>query len=820
MICLLRFRFPHSRRPSILVTSAFLLLSQIGTGNDFPQKLQPFFDRHCYECHDEQTEKGGLSLDTLSTDLSDEAALSKWVRIFDRVASGEMPPKESEAPGEGETRIFREELSRPLSAAHEAQKGTVLRRLNRQEYSNTLNDLLGLRIDFVSSLPEDGRSGEFATVGRSLGISMSQMATYLESATRALDAAIAKTTAPPTVSKITASYAKTQGAEKFIGDAWLKAPEGAIVFFRELGYPTGMLREAAAHQTGRYRIRVTGYAYQSDKPVLFSVGSTTFARGAARPTFGYFSFPPGGPSTVELIADMDERAMVEITPQGLFDPEYLIKKLGIAHYKGPGLAISSVEIEGPLLDAFPSTGHNLIFTGLERREIEPSNPKDKERKYYVPKFKITSADPVKDVLPVLSRFTSHSFRRPVTDEDIAPFLILFQKEMTDGANFEEALRTALTAILCAPDFLYFRETVKGAGTLSDFAIASRLSYFLTRSAPDPALLSSAGRGDLLSNPANLPNEVARLLNDPHLERFINDFTDSWLDLRNLEFTNPDETLFPEFDRYLQHSMLEETRAYFRELIRENLSIDHFVKSDFAMLNWRLAQHYGIQGVTSAAVEKVSLPPDSPRGGILSQASILKVSANGTNTSPVLRGVWINERLLGKHPAPPPPGIPGVEPDIRGATTLRELLAKHRDSESCASCHQMIDPPGFALESFDPIGGWRANFRRLGDGEKPVERFAGAKKISYKVGPPVDATGELQDGRTFDGFIQYRDLIAAEKDMLAKAFLTKLLTFSTGREMGFSDRPEINTLVQKAAEKGYGVRDLILLTVTSEIFRRK
>ena len=382
--------------------------------------------------------------------------MSKWVRIFDRVASGEMPPKECEAPGEGETRIFREELSRPLSAAHEAQKGTVLRRLNRQEYSNTLNDLLGLRINFVSSLPEDGRSGEFATVGRSLGISMSQMATYLESATRALDAAIAKTTAPPTVSKITASYAKTQGAEKFIGDAWLKAPDGAIVFFRELGYPTGMLREATAHQTGRYRIRVTGYAYQSDKPVLFSVGSTTFARGAARPTFGYFSFPPGGPSTVELIADMDERAMVEITPQGLFDPEYLIKKLGIAHYKGPGLAISSVEIEGPLLDAFPSTGHNLIFTGLERREIEPSNPKDKERKYYVPKFKITSADPVKDVLPVLSRFTSRSFRRPVTDEDIAPFLILFQKEMTDGANFEEALRTALTAILCAPDFLYFR----------------------------------------------------------------------------------------------------------------------------------------------------------------------------------------------------------------------------------------------------------------------------------------------------------------------------------------------------------------------------
>jgi hypothetical protein len=812
------FRLPLTI-PS-LAAAAFLPYYTVGTCNDFTQELQPFFDRHCYECHDEQSEKGGLSLETLSSDLSDEATLSKWVRIYDRVASGEMPPKENEAPGDGEIRIFRDELAPPLSAAHEAQKETILRRLNRNEYSNTLNDLLGIQIDFASSLPEDGRSGEFDTIGRSLGISMSQMANYLESATRALDATIAKSTSPPAATKITASYAETQGAEKFVGEAWHKAPDGAIVFFRELGYPTGMLREASAHQNGRYRIKVTGYAYQSDKPVLFSVGSTTFARGAKRPTFGYFSFPPGEPSTVELTAEMDDRAMIEITPQGLYDPEYLIKKDGIANYKGPGLAISSVEIEGPLVDVFPSKGHDLIFTGLDRREIEPSNPKHKEKKYYVPKFEIISENPVKDVLPVLKRFASHAFRRPVTDEDTAPFLILFQKEMTEGVSFEDALRTALTAILCAPDFLYLREPTKGAGTLSDFAIASRLSYFLTRTAPDTLLLSAATRGDLLTDPSHLPKEAERLMNDPRFARFLGDFTDSWLDLRSLEFTNPDETLFPEFDRYLQHSMLEETRAYFRELITENLSIDHFVKSDFAMLNWRLAKHYGIDGVDSASVEKVALPSDSPRGGLLSQAGILKVSANGTNTSPVLRGVWINERILGKHPAPPPPGIPGVEPDIRGATTLREMLAKHRNSDTCASCHQMIDPPGFALESFDPIGGWRDHFRRLGEGEKPAEIFAGAKKVSYKVGLPVDASGELPDGRPFAGFIEYRDLIAADKDLLAKAFLTKLLTFSTGREMGFSDRPEINTLVQKAAEKGYGVRDLILLTVSSEIFRRK
>ena len=239
-----------------------------------------------------------------------------------------------------------------------------------------------------------------------------------------------------------------------------------------------------------------------------------------------------------------------------------------------------------------------------------------------------------------------------------------------------------------------------------------------------------------------------------------------------------------------------------------------------MLNWRLAKHYGIEGVTSAAITKVALPSDSMRGGFLTQASVLKVSANGTNSSPVLRGVWINERILGKHPAPPPPGVPGVEPDIRGATTLRELLAKHRNSESCQSCHEMIDPPGFALESFDPIGGWRENFRSIGEGEKPTEKWAGDKGIRYRIGPPVDSSGQLQDGRRFANYPEFRDLIAADRALLAKAFLTKLLTFATGREMGFSDRPEINALVAKAGESGYGLRDLILLAATSEIFRHK
>lgn len=802
----------------VLFLSVPLLLSSgVASTADFSSDLLPFFERHCYECHDANLKKGGLDLDALGSDLADEATLAKWVRLYDRVATGEMPPPDQPRPGEGEKQHFRDKLAPALSAAHESQKGTVLRRLNRHEYENTLNDLLGIRLEAASLLPEDGRTGEFDTVGDSLGISAAQLRIYLDLATSAIDLAIAKHTAPPVPVKTTASYAETQGADKFIGEAWHRAPDGAVVFFRELGYPTGMLREANAKESGLHRIRVTGYAYQSDTPVVFSVGGTTFARAAGRPTYGYFAFQPGKPQTIELTTWLDKGYMIEITTQGLHDPDYLIKKDGIANYKGPGLAITSVEVEGPITEEFPSRGHHLIFDGLDRREIEPRNPADKEKRYYVPKFEIVSANPTADVIPVLKRFASAAFRRPAADEDIAPYLILFQGEMTGGADFESALKTALSAMLCSPDFLYLRER---PGRLDDHALAARLSYFLTRTLPDAGLSGTAGSGNLVKDPGLLRAEAIRLLGTPLSDRFIADFTDSWLDLRNIEFTNPDEQLFPEFDRYLQDSMIAETRAYFRELLRENLDASHLVRSDFAMLNQRLAAHYGIADVTSPTVTRVALPADSVRGGFMTHASVLKVSANGTNTSPVLRGVWINERILGKHPAPPPPGIPGVEPDIRGATTLRELLAKHRDSESCQACHEMIDPPGFALESFDPIGGWRDHFRSLGEGEKPAQRNAGSKRIQWKLGPPVDASGQLQDGRVFAGYQEFRDLIAKDQSLLAKAFVTKLLTFATGREMGFSDRPEINQIVAKSGETGYGLRDLVLLAVSSEIFKNK
>jgi len=789
----------------------------IALAEEFGGQLETLFEKHCYECHDDISEKGGLDLFSLPQDLSDEATFAKWERIFDRVADGEMPPEEEEPLSGGEKRIFGEILSGPLATAHAATKGTVLRRLNRHEYENTLNDLLGIRIEAAELLPEDGRSGEFDTVGEALGLSMIQLQSYLDVAKLALDTGIADTVLKPEPSTVTANYADTRGAEKFIGTSWHKLPDGSVVFYQALHYPTGMLREANAPVDGYYKVRITGYAHQSDKPVTFSVGSTSFERASKRPTWGYWSFAPGEPQTVEFTTWMEDKHMIEITPQGIYDKDYLIKKDGIAAYQGPGLAISSVELIGPIVDEFPTKGHRLIFDGIDRREIEPSDPKTKAKSYYKPKFEIVTETLTEDVIAILTRFGTTAFRRPVDEQIIAPYVILFQKEISEGADVEDALKTALAGMLCSTDFLYFNEPV---GKLDNFALASRLSYFLTRSLPDETLLSAAAASNFNNDSDAIRAGAIRLIGSPHFERFIDDFTDSWLDLRDIEFTMPDSKLFPEFDQYLLHSMVDETRAFFRELIDSNLGVDNLAKSDWTMLNWRLADHYGIDGVTSPTLEKVSLPANSPRGGLLSQASIHKVSANGTNTSPVLRGVWINERILGKYPAHPPPGTPGVEPDIRGAETLREILEKHRDSESCQACHQLIDPPGFALESFNPVGGWRENFRSGDGGEKPTEQWALGKKIRYKIGLPVDASGELQDGRSFSGFMEYRDLIASDPDQLAKSLVTKLLTFGTGREMGFSDRSEIDQIVAESAKNGHGVRDLVLSVVTSDIFRHK
>jgi hypothetical protein len=782
----------------------------------FDERIKPFLLKYCYECHSDGIEEGGLDLAALGNDLNDAAVFAKWEQIFDRVESKEMPPKDSPQPSEAHRAVFGQLVGGPLWQSHTQSKGTVFRRLNRREYTNTLNDLFGTNLNLNQLLPEDGRANEFDNVGESLSISMVQLEKYLESIERVLDASIAMTSVKPASEVKRASYADMNGAKNFVGKQWYLRDDGAMVFYKQFGYPTGMLRETSVKVSGRYKVRVTGYAHQSENPITFSIGSTSFERGAERPTYGYFSMPPGPQTTIEVDLWLERNQMIEILPWGLSDPQNTIKNSGVDKYTGPGLAISFVEIEGPMFDEFPLAGHSLLFDGLQRREIDPKNPGDKAKKTYKPKFEIASDSPKQDATKALHRIAEVAFRRPLKTQETDIYTHLFEQTMKQGESFEVSLRTAVAAIFCSPDFLFLREQ---PGKLTDHALATRLAYFLTRTSPDAELLKVAALGQLSSDATTLANETQRLLADPCSERFIIDFTDAWLNLRDIDFTSPDQNLFPEFDSYLQFSMIAETRAYVRRLIDNNLGIENLIQSDFAMLNERLARHYEIEGVSGPEIRPVLLSQGSVRGGLLSQASILKASANGTNTSPVVRGVWVTERILGKTPPPPPPGVPGVEPDIRGAITLRELLDKHRDSDNCRACHAMIDPPGFALENFNPIGGWSDHFRSLGDGEKVNIEIEG-KKVRYKIGPKVDATGQLDDGRKFNGFNEFRSHLIAQKPLLARAFVTKLLTFATGREMGFSDREEIMQIVNRSANDGFRVGDLLKLVIASKIFQTK
>ena len=336
---------------------------------------------------------------------------------------------------------------------------------------------------------------------------------------------------------------------------------------------------------------------------------------------------------------------------------------------------------------------------------------------------------------------------------------------------------------------------------------------------DPVGLPAGVRG--LHLPENLKQQTGRLLADPRSDRFIADFTDQWLDLRKIDATQPDLRLYPEAREHLKQSMLAETRAYLREMIAKDLSVTHLVKSDFAMLNQSLAIHYGVPGVSGCDIRRVSLPPEHLRGPFLTQAAVLKVTANGTTTSPVIRGAWVNERILGNPIPPPPAGVPALDPDTRGAKTIREQLERHRADAKCAGCHSQIDPPGFALETFDVIGGLRDRYRSLSVGGTLMTfAFPTGWDPRVRLNQTVDPSGQLPTGESFKSLAEFQALVLRNPEALAANMVRQLLMYGTGSEPHYSDRREIGAILQQTKPNNYGLRSLIDAVVQSELFVTK
>ena len=354
-------------------------------------------------------------------------------------------------------------------------------------------------------------------------------------------------------------------------------------------------------------------------------------------------------------------------------------------------------------------------------------------------------------------FLKQAYRRPVAEADVQRFLALFDDQFKKGHGFTRSMLSAYTAVLASPGFVFVEEK---PGRLDDHALATRLALFLWNSIPDDTLRALADRGEL-SKPDVLRAQTERMLDDPKSRRFVEAFTDYWLDLRKIDDTSPSTTLYNDYelDDPLKLAAVEETRLFFAELLRADLPARNVVDSDFTFLNERLADHYGISGVSGVDFRKVKLPADSVRGGLMTQASVLKVTANGTTTSPVLRGHWITERILGLETPPPPPSVEAVEPDIRGAVTIRQQLDKHRADASCASCHSKMDPPGFALESFDVMGGYRERYRAVSEKVPPVKGYGmNGQAFAFHYALPVDSAGELPDGRPFKDVRELKRLL--------------------------------------------------------------
>ncbi len=479
------------------------------------------------------------------------------------------------------------------------------------------------------------------------------------------------------------------------------------------------------------------------------------------------------------------------------------------------------------------------------------DPKLRDRNLFIGGVEITAPKPavVTNAVPapaadshrsLLLSFAASAFRRPVSSEELAPYSAIVEAELKHGTNFEEAMIAGYKAILCSPDFLMIglESGVPQRAKLGDYALASRLSFFLWNSMPDATLLDLAAKHEL-SKPATLTAQVTRMLADPRSERFITHFLDEWLELKKIDFTTPDPNLYPEYDPWLHDSMLAETRASFRRMLTQNLGVREVIASDTLLINQRLAELYGIRGVAGSDFREVKVPAGSARGGFLTQAAILKVTANGTATSPVLRGVWVMERILGIPRQPPPPNIPAIEPDATGAVTIRQMIEKHRADAACASCHAKMDPPGLALENFDAIGGWRDHYRlagqpkkiRVGKGkdskvveEPSIEVVSDAalrrNRVKLRLGSEVDATGALADGRTFTDINGLRELLLQNEDALARNIARQLMIYATGAGVRFSDREAIDGIIAKTKATKHGLRSMVQEVVASDLFQTK
>ncbi|MFT5128261.1 MAG: hypothetical protein ACI8W8_001870 [Rhodothermales bacterium] len=806
---------------SLAMVRVFIIfLLSLSVFAEFADRALPVLEMHCYDCHDAETKKGDLDLSALPHADYGEAEAAIWATALDLVNAGDMPPKKKARLDADELGAITGWLETSLAAATDRLRNerppTQLRRLNRLEYRNTIRDLTGHPFDAAELFTRDTASHGFDNVGEALQISTLQMEGYVAAAERVVGKILAVPAKAPVRQhwRIVSSAAPGEALKPKNGawhDGHLDKPKDQIApgRLKEKPLPNAEIPNGSApyhmldlsaeppkRYAGSWDIRAFGgsggrgssfgfkwFAYDEGRyRVRLNVSGIMPPTDTYPPVLSVSLYPEGTIWREFPVPAGDHSFEFELYRDAI---AWYVKTSGNRHWgmnlhfplhrnQKPtrwGVEVRSIEIEGPLYESWPPAWHRDLMG--ERQEDETAWARD-----------------------ILERFMTRAFRRPVSEAELARVLGMYTQERAKKP-FRASLRLPLSTVLCSPAFLYIGGTPQ-APSAPAYALASRLSYFLWRSMPDTSLFSDAASGELFE-PDVLQAHVNRMLADPRSQTLGDSFAQQWLGLGKLQHFEADQQLFPRFRPMLRDAMRAESTAFFAKILADDMSVMQFVDSDFLMLNDIMARHYGITGVEGTQFRPVPLEANHQRGGVLTQASVLTATANGVRTLPVTRGAFILEQILGDPPPPPPPDVGQLEdikPPHPNATT-RERLELHRQDPTCARCHNKIDPLGFALEHFDPIGQWRS--------KEPG-------------GGPIDAAGAMPNGRTFADSAALKKLLLANPDAFIDSLSEKLLIYALDRPMGFSDRPLIREVRNAAKQDGATLRAIITQIVSSKEFR--
>ncbi|MEP6671469.1 MAG: DUF1592 domain-containing protein [Chthoniobacter sp.] len=776
---------------------------------------RPFFREHCNKCHGEKKQKGDLRVDNLTIDFDSPKIMGHWEEIMNRINSGDMPPDDvDKRPKPDDIVRVSEFISGQLVEADSARQSSAgervaFRRLTREEYANSVHDLLGVNYDFTdpTGLPEDPDWHGIQRIGSVLTLSPAHVEKYLAAADSLLNEALSLGPAPqrelvhwsPFEIRGWKSFQKEYEArglaEKVRVDL---VPNNGALDDRTINIKTA----------GEYivRVKLSGLRPEGGRAPRLrlyaaDIGRTLFEQDIEAPedkpvTIEFRAHLPVGQHPVHIVNSVPgpnpeaRRSRATGTPNiftGLQSRVPWQMKFTDDNGKPilPFLLVDSIEWDGPIVNSWPTASHQQIFFGGESATKDAAYARE-----------------------IVKRFAERAWRRPVTAEELDRYLKLVDKAQQLGDNFETSVKTALSAVMCSKSFLYIEEgkVATPSQKLTDWELASRLSYFLWSSMPDERLLATARSGQLHER-ETLRAEVRRMLADPKAEEFATSFPRQWLQLRRVGMFPPDKVLYPDYDENLEKSMIGETVGFFGDVLKRNASLREFLDSNWTLVNERLAKFYGIEGVQGDGFQRVALKPEDHRGGLLTQAAVLSLTSDGTRHRPVHRGVWVLESIIGKPPPPPPANVPALTtPDANAPkTTVRQKLEAHRSDANCNACHRRIDPLGIAFDNYDAIGHWRT-----------------VETVTAGVGdnPALDPSGELYDGRTFKDAKELKKILVDDTDKFATAFTEKLATYALRRGTTFSDRNELRHVTERAKASDYKLASLIEELVTSDIFQKR